>query len=314
MTEGGEGLDVLGFHHRWVRSRDPRFRHVCFLARWPSRQAMQRARERVRELTARDRLRWPIEQVVGTSTGTCAAGRDTSATATRPSSSTRSSATRTAAWRCSITRHDRYAPHLSNYPAAAGGRTFPSAAGFHTSELIFTDDSGTYIVESRDAAPGVDRGSDGIAPLRELLRAHAPRIRRIADERLWIPPREPYMEGHNSWVANRPGSLLAFPIGDVAQHAIANLCFFAQNGYTIFDDVNNARIPGLEAYGDLVNVDDPLALGDPALRWVELDGPGPVRVHLHGLGSASAPYFTRVAAHDPRRALFVAFLGHGRIA
>ena len=64
LQEGGEGLDFLGFHHRWVRSRDPRFRHVCFLARWPSRQAMQRARERVRELTARDRLRWPVEQVV----------------------------------------------------------------------------------------------------------------------------------------------------------------------------------------------------------------------------------------------------------
>ena len=28
-------------------------------------------------------------------------------------------------WHHSITRHDRYAPHLSNYPAAAGGRTFP---------------------------------------------------------------------------------------------------------------------------------------------------------------------------------------------
>jgi RNA-directed DNA polymerase len=65
LTEGGEGLDFLGFHHRWVRSRDPRFRHVCFLARWPSRQAMRRARDRVRELTARDRLRWPVEQVVG---------------------------------------------------------------------------------------------------------------------------------------------------------------------------------------------------------------------------------------------------------
>ena len=64
LDEDGEGLDFLGFHHRWVRSRDPRFRHVCFLARWPSRQAMQRARERVRELTARDRLRWPIKQVV----------------------------------------------------------------------------------------------------------------------------------------------------------------------------------------------------------------------------------------------------------
>jgi RNA-directed DNA polymerase len=64
LAEGGEGLDFLGFQHRWVRSRHPRFRHVCFLARWPSRQAMQRARERVRELTARDRLRWPVEQVV----------------------------------------------------------------------------------------------------------------------------------------------------------------------------------------------------------------------------------------------------------
>jgi RNA-directed DNA polymerase len=65
LTEGGEGLDFLGFHHRWVRSRDPRFKHVAFLARWPSRQAMQRARDRVRELTGRDRLRWPIEQIVG---------------------------------------------------------------------------------------------------------------------------------------------------------------------------------------------------------------------------------------------------------
>jgi RNA-directed DNA polymerase len=64
LAEGGEGLDFLGFHHRWVRARDPRFRHVCFLARWPSRQATQRARDRVRELTARDRLRWPVEQVV----------------------------------------------------------------------------------------------------------------------------------------------------------------------------------------------------------------------------------------------------------
>ena len=65
LTEGGEGLDFLGFHHRWVRSRDARFKHVEFLARWPSRQAMEHARDRVRELTGRDRLRWPIEQIVG---------------------------------------------------------------------------------------------------------------------------------------------------------------------------------------------------------------------------------------------------------
>jgi hypothetical protein len=43
-------------------------------------------------------------------------------------------------WHFLITRHGRYAPHLSNYSGAAGGRTFPSATGFHTSDLFFTDD------------------------------------------------------------------------------------------------------------------------------------------------------------------------------
>jgi group II intron reverse transcriptase/maturase len=65
LKEGGEGVDFLGFHHRWGRGRTAGSTHIEFLARWPSRQAMQHARDRVRELTARDRLRWPVEQVVG---------------------------------------------------------------------------------------------------------------------------------------------------------------------------------------------------------------------------------------------------------
>jgi hypothetical protein len=48
----------------------------------------------------------------------------------------------TTGWHYSITRHARYAPHMSNYAGGAAGRTFPSAAGFHTAELFFTDDSG----------------------------------------------------------------------------------------------------------------------------------------------------------------------------
>ena len=51
LREGGEGFDFLGFQHRYVRGRTPRSRHLTFLARWPSRQAMQHARDRVRELT-----------------------------------------------------------------------------------------------------------------------------------------------------------------------------------------------------------------------------------------------------------------------
>ena len=50
----------------------------------------------------------------------------------------------TTGWHYAITRHERYAPHLSNYSGGAAGRTFPSAAGFHTAEIFFTDDTGTY--------------------------------------------------------------------------------------------------------------------------------------------------------------------------
>ena len=38
--------------------------HFTFLARWPSRRATQHAGERVRELTARERLRLTVERVV----------------------------------------------------------------------------------------------------------------------------------------------------------------------------------------------------------------------------------------------------------
>ena len=62
LAEGGGGVDFLGFHHRWVRAK--RAKHVQFLARWPSRQATQRARDRVREITARERLLLPVEDVV----------------------------------------------------------------------------------------------------------------------------------------------------------------------------------------------------------------------------------------------------------
>jgi len=63
LEEGGEGLDFLGFHHRWVRARGAR--HVCFLARWPSRQGMQHARDQIREMTDRRWLLRPIEETTG---------------------------------------------------------------------------------------------------------------------------------------------------------------------------------------------------------------------------------------------------------
>jgi RNA-directed DNA polymerase len=65
LTDGGEGVDFLGFHHRLVHSRAARgTRQITYLARWPSRKAMQHARDRIRFMTMRARLAAPVEQVV----------------------------------------------------------------------------------------------------------------------------------------------------------------------------------------------------------------------------------------------------------
>jgi hypothetical protein len=165
----------------------------------------------------------------------------------------------TTGWHYSITRHARYAPHVSNYAGAAAGRTFPSAAGFHTAELFFTDDSGVYFFPTRDAGALVDPATDEVTP-ELMVERHRDRLRLLAEGRLYLPAEEPYLEGHNTWCANVPGSVLVIPVADIAQHLIAILCFFVQNGYAIYDDVNDRKIAGLERFSGLVDVEEPFPL------------------------------------------------------
>jgi hypothetical protein len=165
----------------------------------------------------------------------------------------------TTGWHYSITRHARYAPHVSNYAAGAAGRTFPSAAGFHTAELFFTDDSGLYFFPTRDAGALVDPATDAVTP-ELMVERHRELLRRLSDGRLYLPAEEPYLEGHNTWCANVPGSLLVIPVADIAQHLIAILSFFVQNGYAIYDDVNDCKIAGLEEFSGLVDVEEPFPL------------------------------------------------------
>lgn len=165
----------------------------------------------------------------------------------------------TTGWHYSITRHARYAPHVSNYSGAAAGRTFPSAAGFHTAELFFTDDSGVYFFPTRDAGALVDPSTETVTA-ELMVERHRERLRRLSAERLHLPRREPYLEGHNTWCVNVPGSLLVIPVADIAQHLLAIFCFLVQNGYGMYDDVNGREIPGLEEFRGLVDVEEPFPL------------------------------------------------------
>lgn len=156
-------------------------------------------------------------------------------------------------WHHMIYRAMRYTPHLSNYAGAAGGRTFPSSAGFHTSMTFYTDDDGVYILDNRDAPAPAEREADGSLGIETLLGELRTRIRNIKDGRLELPPQVPYTEPHNTWVANQPGTLLVIPVGDLAQHMMLNLCYMLQNGLVMTDDVNGQPIPGIDRFNNLVD-------------------------------------------------------------
>jgi hypothetical protein len=82
------------------------------------------------------------------------------------------------------------------------------------------------------------------------------RIRKLQNGRIGLPPEPPYVEPHNTWVVNRPSTLLVIPVGDLAQHTLLGLCYFLQNGSVIRDDINGRPIPGIEKFKGIVNVEN----------------------------------------------------------
>jgi hypothetical protein len=154
----------------------------------------------------------------------------------------------------------RYAPGIPNYAAAGGGRTFPSSAGFHTSEIFYTNDDGVYFFPTRDLHSVMDDGDKGGLDLMAYLDKHKSRIRKLSDGRLHIPENPAHIEMHNPWCVNRPGTTLIIPVADIAQHHLAGLCYLVQNGACIADDVNKDPIPGMDRFSDLVDLKNPYPL------------------------------------------------------
>jgi len=163
-------------------------------------------------------------------------------------------------WSNLIPYNRSYLPKIPNYASAAGGRSFPSAAGFHTTEIFYTDDNGAYYFPTRDMHSTETKDGTNEIDLNAYLNEHKSRIVKLSDGRLKTPALPQHMEMHNEWCANVPGSTLIIPVSDLAQHFLLSLCYLVQNGACIFDDINKQAIPGMERFKNMVDVDNPYPL------------------------------------------------------
>jgi len=145
-------------------------------------------------------------------------------------------ATGVSGWNFGIPFTPAESPGTCSYAVRFTGRTFPSGAAIHTGELCFTDDTGTYLVNSRDLRPLRVREVEGMSDTERVLAMCRRATVRLSDARLEIPRRPPHMSEHNLWNANAPGSVLFLPIVDMSQRALASLCLQVINGGYLYDD------------------------------------------------------------------------------
>ncbi len=211
-------------------------------------------------------------------------------------------------WVNLFAHHPGYNGKLPNYTTAAGGRSFPSSAGFNTTEFFFTDDTGVYFLPTRDMTPVA---GDASVDLNAWIEAHRARIVKLADGRMNIPAAMPYMEGHNTWCANVPGSTLIWPVADVAQHVLLLLLYLVQNGTGIYDDVNGRQIPGLEKFTHRLNMEvaypltfvEQIAMTDVATETGTACYAGALMLQALGLGgwmyTGINPFVVLGASGDP---------------
>jgi hypothetical protein len=120
----------------------------------------------------------------------------------------------------------------SSYSVRLTGRTFPTAGGFGTPAMLFTNDEGTYITKTRDLQPSdISEFEGNLTDAAErIITTCKANTTKLSDARLDLPAEPPHMLEPNVWMANKPGSTLFMPIGDASEQMIALMALAMSNG------------------------------------------------------------------------------------
>jgi hypothetical protein len=126
-----------------------------------------------------------------------------------------------------------------NYPVRLTGRVAASAAGIETSELIVSDDDGTFITCFRDLNPSGVREIETASDLGELVARVDAQCVRLSERRVELPAAPPHISAHNLWNANRPGTTLFIPIVDMTQQVLDFLAIYLSGGIIPWDPIRD---------------------------------------------------------------------------
>lgn len=119
----------------------------------------------------------------------------------------------------------------AHYSQRFTGRTAPTAAGFGTPVLFFTDDDGTYLTDTRHVTPSAVREvRDGASDIEKVLGVCREHTVQLSDQRLDLPSEPPHMLPPNLWMANAPGSTLFMPVADASEEVLGLLAMAIANG------------------------------------------------------------------------------------
>jgi hypothetical protein len=138
--------------------------------------------------------------------------------------------------------------HGCNYPVRLTGRVAASAAGIETSELIVSDDAGTFITRIRDLDPARLREFETTSDIDALLARVQENCVRIGDGRVELPAAAPHMDAHNYWNVNRPGTTLFVPIVDLTQQLLEFLAIQLGEGTVPWDPLHDRPCGDLDRF------------------------------------------------------------------
>lgn len=153
------------------------------------------------------------------------------------------------------------------------GRTYASACGSHGTELFFTNDEGTYMVQFRDKTPEAMQEFATLDDREKIMQAFRANTVKLSDGRLGIPMEPGVTQPFNWWNANQPGTTLFMPITDATWEYINVLMLIMDepNSYYPYDDLNGNAEP-LKEWADKGYLDRtrayPLSQLESAMRMI----------------------------------------------